>query len=152
MRGILEMAADTLQAERVSMWRFDASRAAPSSASACSAAPAGSHESGARLARDAAPAYFDAIERERVIAAHDARTDPRTSGFRASYLEPLDIWAMLDVPLRRGDAVIGVFCAEHVGGPRVWTVDEQNFAVSTANLIAVAIADRTAARSAEPGR
>ena len=48
---------------------------------------------------------------------------------------------MLDVPLRRGSDVIGVLCAEHVGAPRVWTVDEQNFAISTANLIAVAIAD-----------
>ena len=37
--------------------------------------------------------------------------------------------------------MIGVLCAEHVGGTRTWTVDEQNFAVSTANLIAVAMAD-----------
>ena len=48
---------------------------------------------------------------------------------------------MLDVPLRRGQDVIGVLCVEHVGAPRAWTVDEQNFAISTANLIAVAIAD-----------
>ena len=48
---------------------------------------------------------------------------------------------MLDVPLRRGEDVIGVLCVEHVGEPRTWTVDEQNFAISTANLIAVAIAD-----------
>ncbi len=48
---------------------------------------------------------------------------------------------MLDVPLRQGAEASGVFCAEHVGGPRTWTVDEQNFAVSTANLIAVAVAD-----------
>src|SRR5688572_29297829 len=48
---------------------------------------------------------------------------------------------MLDVPLRRGQDVIGVLCVEHVGAPRTWTVDERNFAVSTANLIAVAIAD-----------
>ena len=48
---------------------------------------------------------------------------------------------MLDVPLRRGSDAIGVLCAENVDVPRVWTVDEQNFAISTANLIAVAIAD-----------
>ena len=49
--------------------------------------------------------------------------------------------AMLDVPLRQADAVHGVLCLEHVGSRRTWTVDEQNFAISTANLIAVAIAD-----------
>jgi PAS domain S-box-containing protein len=48
---------------------------------------------------------------------------------------------MLDVPLRQGDSISGVLCVEHVGDPRSWSVDEQNFAVSTANLIAVAIAD-----------
>jgi PAS domain S-box-containing protein len=140
LRGILEMAAATLQVDRVSLWLFDKGRWAIECAglfrrSACV------HESGARLAREAAPAYFDAIEHQRVIAAPDAHTDPRTSGFSASYLQPLNIGAMLDVPLRRGTGVIGVFCVEHVGGKRTWTADEQNFAVSTANLIAVAIAD-----------
>jgi PAS domain S-box-containing protein len=34
-----------------------------------------------------------------------------------------------------------VLCAEHVGGERTWTVDEQNFAISVANLIVVALID-----------
>jgi PAS domain S-box-containing protein len=140
LRGILEMAASTLQVERVSLWHFAGNRAAIECAGLFRLTP-GVHESGARLERDAAPAYFEAIERERVIAAADARSDPRTSDFTTSYLIPLDIWAMLDVPLRRGNDVIGVLCAEHVGAKRAWTVDEQNFAISTANLIAVAIAD-----------
>jgi PAS domain S-box-containing protein len=93
------------------------------------------------LRREQFPGYFAAIERERVITAHDARTDPQTQEFTTVYLEPYDIWAMLDVPLRQGDTVSGVFCVEHVGGARAWTIDEQNFAVSTANLVAVAIAD-----------
>ena len=140
LRAILEMAVMTLQVERVSMWRFDSDR----SAIVCQGLfklTGGVYESGARLGREGAPAYFDAIEKERVIAARDAMTDPRTREFKTSYLEPLDIHAMLDVPLRRGTDVIGVLCAEHIGGPRAWTIDEQNFAVSTANLIAVAIAD-----------
>jgi PAS domain S-box-containing protein len=140
LRGILEMAARTLNTERVSLWQFDKGRWAIECAGLFRLT--GSvYESGARLAREAAPAYFDAIEHLRVIAASDARNDPRTREFGTSYLEPLNIGSMLDVPLRRGTHVNGVFCAEHVGGTRVWTVDEQNFAVSTANLIAVAIAD-----------
>src|SRR5262249_28638679 len=31
--------------------------------------------------------------------------------------------------------------AEHVGSPRTWAVDEQNFAIAVANLIVVAIAE-----------
>jgi PAS domain S-box-containing protein len=140
LRGILEMAAATLQVDRVSLWQFDAQRTAIECAGLYRLS-GDMHESGMRLPREAAPAYFDAIERERVIAATDAKTDPRTSGFTESYLVPLNISAMLDVPLRRGSDVIGVLCAEHVGSKRAWKADEQNFAVSTANLIAVAIAD-----------
>jgi two-component system sensor histidine kinase/response regulator len=140
LRGILEMAAKTLRVERVSLWRFDSTRSAIECVGLFRLSDQ-AYESGAQLSRDAAPAYFDAIERERVIAAFEARTDPRTSEFRQSYLEPLNICAMLDVPLRRGSDIIGVLCAEHVGERRAWTADEQNFAVSTANLIAVAIAD-----------
>ena len=140
LRSILAMAADTLQAERVSMWRFDAGRTGIDCVGLYRRT-GGQFDRGARLLREQFPAYFGAIERERVIAAHDARTDPQTQEFRTVYLEPHDIWAMLDVPLRQGDAVSGVFCVEHTGGARAWTVDEQNFAVSTANLIAVAIAD-----------
>jgi PAS domain S-box-containing protein len=140
LRRILEMAADTLQAQRASMWRFDAAHAVIECVDLF-LGTARQHQSGALLARQAAPAYFDALERERVIAAHDARTDPRTCGFESSYLIPHDIRSMLDVPLRSGETVSGVLCIEHVGSERAWTVDEQNFAVSTANLIAVAIAD-----------
>jgi PAS domain S-box-containing protein len=140
LRAILEMAAMTLHVERVSLWQFDAARSAIICAGLFKLTE-GEFESGARLGRDVAPAYFAAIEKERVIGARDARTDPRTREFKEPYLEPLNIFAMLDVPLRRGNEVIGVLCAEHVGETRAWTVDEKNFAVSTANLIAVAIAD-----------
>jgi len=140
LRGILEMASATLDAERVSLWRFGDRQSSIICVGLYRRAE-NAHEAGAVLGRDAAPAYFEAIERERVIAADNARTDPRTGGFLTSYLEPLNIHAMLDVPLRRGQDVIGVLCVEHVGEPRTWTIDEQNFAISTANLIAVAIAD-----------
>jgi PAS domain S-box-containing protein len=138
--GILEVAAATLHVERVSMWRFDAERAAIVCIGLFRRACA-RHEAGAQLRREQFPAYFEAIESERVIAAHDARTDARTHGFLDVYLRPEKIGAMLDVPLRQGATVSGVLCVEHVGGARTWTIDEQNFAISTANLIAVAIAD-----------
>ena len=138
--GILEVAAATLHAERVSMWRFDAERTAIVCVGLFRHSCA-RQESGAQLRREQSPTYFAAVESERVIAAHDARTDVRTRDFVDVYLDPENIGAMLDVPLRQGGAVIGVLCVEHIGGPRAWTVDEQNFAISVANLIVVAIAD-----------
>jgi two-component system NtrC family sensor kinase len=76
-----------------------------------------------------------------VIASENALADPRTREFKDSYLVPDGIGAMLDVPLRQDDAMTGVLCCEHIGGPREWMIDEQNFAVSSANLIVIAEID-----------
>ena len=77
----------------------------------------GSHSrAGAR--RGGHPSYFRALERERTIAAHDARTDPRTRDFLTGYLVPLDITSMLNAPIRVGGRMIGVVCHEHMGSPR----------------------------------
>ncbi len=152
LRSILEISARALAVERLSMWRFDEAR----SSITCSGLyclTGDGYESGTVLHRQDAPEYFRALEHERVVAATDARTDPRTREFRDGYLVPNGIAAMLDVPLRHDNATVGVLCAEHVGDERPWTVDEQNFAVSVANLIVIAIAEeerRTAlARLAE---
>ncbi len=140
LRGILAVCAETLQVERLSTWRFGDGRLTIRCMGLYQRTT-GTCDSGALLYRHDAPAYFQAIDAERVIAAGDARSDPRTREFLASYLVPYGIGAMLDIPLRQGNTTVGVLCAEHVGGPRVWTVDEQNFAISAANLIEVAVAD-----------
>ena len=140
LRSILEIAARALDVERLSMWEFDDQHTLIRCAG-LHLRSGNRHESGAVLGRDIAPAYFDAIERERVVAAGDAQRDPRTCEFRDGYLVPNRIGAMLDVPLQADNHRLGVLCAEHVGPPRTWTVDEQNFGISVGNLIVIAIAE-----------
>jgi PAS domain S-box-containing protein len=140
LRSILEISARALNVARLSMWQFDDGRSAIRCRGLHRAAP-DAYESGAILHRGHAPRYFDALDHERVVAAADARTDPRTREFTDGYLVPHGIGAMMDVPLRHDNATVGVLCAEHTGGTRAWTVDEQNFAMSVANLIVVAIAE-----------
>ncbi|HEY5704216.1 MAG TPA: adenylate/guanylate cyclase domain-containing protein [Terrimicrobiaceae bacterium] len=83
------------------------------------------------------PRYFAALRRETYIVAHDATTDARTSEFTESYLRPLGITAMLDVPIFIKGRLAGVLCLEHVGGPRVWDDNELAFAAAVGNMIAV---------------
>ncbi len=98
------------------------------------------HSSGATLSAREYPAYFSALDREdHTLAAHDAHRDPRTQEFSQSYLHPLGIGAMLDAPIRRKGRVVGVLCHEHVGGPRQWTTEEEQFASSLATIVALAI-------------
>jgi PAS domain S-box-containing protein len=140
LHSILAIAAETLQVERLSMWEFDDSHQSIRCVGLYHRTPA-RYESGTVLPRAAAPAYFDAVECQRVIAAADALVDPCTCEFRDGYLVPNNIGAMLDVPLRHDNRTIGVLCAEHIGGARPWTVDEQNFGISIGNLIVIAIAE-----------
>ena len=140
LRDILRMAAEALAVDRVSLWRIDPSHREIRCECLFRRA-ADSYEAGGRIQRDACPPYFDALETQRVIAADDAPRDPRTRCFQESYLGPNGIGAMMDVPLRQAGGTLGVLCIEHVGGARLWALDEQNFALSVANLITVALAD-----------
>ena len=140
LRLILETCARTLQSARVSMWRFEDNGRTLRCDDLFQLSP-GQHSNGDRLSADDYPAYFAALSHDRVVAAADAHTDARTREFSSSYLTLHGIGAMLDVPLRQEDRPLGVLCVEHVGGVRSWTFDEQNFALSLANLVVVALAD-----------
>jgi PAS domain S-box-containing protein len=148
LKDILETGANTIGVERISMWSFELERMVIRCVDLYECRQR-RHSSGQALGRADFPAYFDALENERLIAAADAHTDPTTAQFSEPYLTPLGIGAMLDIPLRQNDVAIGVLCLEHVGGVRTWTADEQNFALSLANLIVVAVSDASRKEAVE---
>jgi formate hydrogenlyase transcriptional activator len=133
---ISAVAADALEVARVSIWLFNDAHT-----ELCCMhlfdRNRGVHESGAILQVGKYPEYFKALDESRTIAAHDARTHPHTSEFAVGYLDVLNIFAMLDVPIRREGRVVGVLCNEHTGSPRSWRADERNFAGSLADLVAL---------------
>jgi GAF domain-containing protein len=138
METIAEVAARTLGVERASIWLYDHDRSAIECVDLFLHG-SGKHEHGTVLHAEHYPAYFAALDEDRTIAASDARTDPRTSEFRDGYLEPLGIASMLDAPIRRPGGVAGVVCLEHVGEPRAWILEEQNFAGSIADMVALTL-------------
>jgi PAS domain S-box-containing protein len=137
-RTITEVASITLGASRTSIWFYERDE----SAIRCDDLydhPSGAHSSGSIIRERDCPAYFSALSEGRVIPAHYARNDPRTKDFTESYLKPLGITSMLDAPVRLEGKLIGVICHEHTGSPREWTVDEQSFAGSMADLVALSL-------------
>jgi PAS domain S-box-containing protein len=70
--------------------------------------------------------YFLALSDNPVIVANDAKNHPATSCFNETYLTPLGIKSMLDVPITYKGDVIGVLCVESLK-QRVWVEDEINF-------------------------
>ena len=138
LREITETASQLLGVERSSVWVYNADQTSILCLELFQRSK-GAHESGIELPASAFPGYFAALKEERSIAAHDAHTDPRTREFSASYLTPLGIRSMLDAPIRVGGRMIGVICNEQVGAARTWTIDEEQFAGSLADFIALAM-------------
>ncbi|GAA0341677.1 GAF domain-containing sensor histidine kinase [Bowmanella denitrificans] len=91
------------------------------------------------LTRQQYPDYFAALDEERRISADNALSHPATKEFAESYLKPLGITSMLDLPIRHRGRVVGIVCCEHIGAAKVWTADEKTFAGVLADMVGRAI-------------
>jgi len=131
-----EETAATLSAERVSLWLLsdDATELVSQDLYRRSTKV---HEAGPRIRAADYPAYMQAIESSRIVAANDAREDARTLEFSGNYLVPLGIVSMMDVPIRLHAKLLGIIRCEHIGTPRIWSLEEQDFAASLADMIAL---------------
>jgi len=150
-----EEAATTLSVERVGVWFLNEH----SGELVCEDIyehTNNSHSSGRRLRAADFPTYFQAIESSRIVAADNARIDPRTCELTENYLNPARITSLLDVPIRLHGKTLGVLRHEHVDSPREWSLEEQDFAASIADMISLQIeanerqkAERALARANE---
>lgn len=135
LQEICQTSAKTLKLERVGVWLFEEEA---QSIRCTMLYDRGKFSSGQVLLAKDYPAYFQAITNNRVIAANQALSDIRTNEFAEVYLKPNNIGAMLDAPVRLDTKVIGIVCHEHVGQERIWSSDEQSFAASIADMVALA--------------
>ena len=137
-KRITEEDAKMLGVERVSIWLFNEDR----SGIACQdlyRLSRNAHEKGLRLQAGQYPRYFQALEENRVVAANDAQSDPRTNEFTEGYLKPFEITSMMDVPVWLHGKVVGIVCHEHTGPIREWKPEEQEFAASIADLVSLTL-------------
>ncbi len=141
LREITQMASRTLNVERGSVWFYRVDKSGMWCADLYELT-ANQHSRGAELKVADYPSYFQALNAEQAIAAVDAKTDPRTREFRESYLMPLNISSMLDVPIIHQGQIAGVICLEHQGTRRNWTLDEQSFASYLAQIAALVMEAR----------
>lgn len=149
LRTITALSAATLDVARVSYWSLQENDAAL----VCELLHLGPHAGvdekfrGTRLKAADAPAYFTTLELKRPIVANNVLTHPATSGLGESYLKPLGITSLLDVPVWVRGEVVGVICHEHTGPAREWTAEEIDFASSLAAMISLALEESHRASS-----
>jgi two-component system, cell cycle sensor histidine kinase and response regulator CckA len=149
LKVVTEIAATALQVKRVSVWFFLDERRSIR-CDYLHQSDRGDIYDGAILHACDFPVYFSVLESSRVVRFVDRDGDPMSEEFRASYLAPLGITAMLDAPILQGGDIIGIVCHEHVGNAREWTDPECEFAASVGDIVArlYAEAERRRAESA----
>lgn len=136
LKKITVMDAQTLEVERVGVWLFSEDHSEMICETLYKLSEE-SHEKGVRFEARQYPHYFKALEKSLTIAAGDALTDPRTRDFRETYLEPRGITSLLDVPVRLQGKMVGIVSHEHIGSKRKWSLEEQDFASSIADLVSL---------------
>jgi len=133
---VTELATELLHVDRASVWMFDKHRLSIECLDMFESAVR-KHSRGVVIAREQATRYFEALSRERCIAATDATEDPRTNQFAEWYLRPLGIASMLDAPIFVRGEMVGVVCHEHIGSPRSWEFWEELLAGTVADFVAL---------------
>ena len=133
-----ELSAKALHVERVSIWLFNDDKTVLTCANLY-LSDSGKHESGAVLSIEDYPEYFKAIYSGEILVVDHAREDARTCEFNDGYLNPLNIFSMLDAPIVQDEHLIGVICHEKVGEIKCWEPDEEEFAGSMVNAISLSL-------------
>ncbi len=149
-RRVDEAAATALNVARVSTWLLDETLLRIICLDLFDGVSR-THQSGIEIYATGNEPYFEALATERTILANDARTDPRTNSFAESYLVPLGIGAMLDVPIWVRGRMVGVVCHEHIGGPRQWDRDDERYAYLMSSLISLSIERQKSPLSSDSG-
>jgi PAS domain S-box-containing protein len=131
-KELTKQVAETIRVDRCSVWLFDSDKTSIT----CQQLYINSDDiwsTGSQIFESDCPSYFKAIKDGDIIIANEAQTHQSTSCFSRSYLLPLGIESMLDVPIIFGGDIIGVICIETYK-KRKWKKLEITFAQMLASL------------------
>lgn len=138
IRELTELAAETLDVSQVSFWLFNKKHSAMECKDLYSQAD-NSHSQGIILKRKDFPRYFKLLNEQTILVVNDVKHDERTSEFKNTFLEALNIDSLLCIPIMQNREFLGIICHEACNGIRNWNVQEQEFAMTLANNIALSL-------------
>lgn len=87
------------------------------------------------------PDYFNAILKNDLVVASDARTHEDTQCFNESYFEPNEIYSLLDFIFHKDFKPLGIICCESRFKPVVWTERDVTMLKRVANITSMFYAD-----------
>ena len=137
-KQITATAAQSLAVERASIWILDEITQALYCLDSYGRSE-GRHTVEPTLELNLSPIYFEALRRDTVIAATQAQHHESFREFASCLLIPRQITSRLDVSFSTKAGLAGVIAIEHVGPPREWAADEQQFAQALANFMTLVL-------------
>ena len=145
---ICEIAAATLEVERVNVWRLHPGHRVLRCMHAYDRRSGEHNPPGYDEAFDSDNEYGRRLDEVRVIDAADVRDSPGLLESLGDYFARNEVASLLDAPVRSEGALIGVVCHEQVGRPRAWSDADQAFAASIGDYVAI-VAEIHRRRAAE---
>ncbi len=137
-KELLQIAAITLGCRRSNAWLFDKEQAILNSINAFDReTETFSIENS--LSRNDLPNYFNYLTKNKIIVSNDAVASEMNAELIQGYIIPNGIKSMIDVPIRSEGEMIGVICFESVESSRKWSVADQKFTQSLAQLFSLTI-------------
>lgn len=137
---ICEVAADTLEVERVNVWRCDDARQRIHCIHSYERSARLHNPQGFEETLPLVGEYADQLDDVRVIDVADVSIgdSPAADDSYQAYFERHQVQSLLDAPIRNQGELLGVVCHEHVGCARMWTPEDQAFAGSIGDYISAA--------------
>lgn len=83
--------------------------------------------------------YFEAMRKDNLIVAADARQHETTSCFTEIYFEPLGIYSLLDVGINISGQPWGLFCCENTTDVLDWTTEHVEYLRQVGTLLGFAL-------------
>jgi PAS domain S-box-containing protein len=147
MNTITENVAYTLDVEHVAIRFLDETTSSLTCAN-CYRRSSNTHDGGLELELSHYPYYSSALENFRVLVADDTHTQPELLELSDTYLKLNNIASMIDAPIRRHGKLMGVLTIAD-NKQRHWWMEDQNFAVSIADMIALSMEQSEHRKAAE---
>jgi len=135
-KSVTKEVVDTIDADRASIWLFNHNRDSIILQQLYIKSDS-THYQDIVLHKSDFEQYFLSLEDDPIIVANDAETHEATSCFLESYLKPLGVKSMLDVPVWYKGSLIGVICIESLTS-RNWKTEEIQFAQILSSLYSFA--------------
>lgn len=137
-REVLIIATKTLRCENCNVWLYEKNQTKLRSILAYKRSE-NNFYSQPDLYKSQFPNYFNFLKKNKIIVSNNTLKSPIISELLESYLIPNRITSMIDVPLRSEGKMIGVICFEFVDVKHNWSIDEQRFTQSLAQLLSLAL-------------